>query len=271
MTFRRAFALLAVACLVITGCARGTALRPTSVPKPRPAAPSISTSATGPAPVGPPAGAAALLAAVRPLRSTTAELTLTQYSQRLTVQLDGAARKAHVSSSIVEMITIGPQTWFRTWVGSWINGPGGGAVHWMRVDMARVTKPNGLPLNLNSDTDLLGMPSLVAGVTAAHWEDPRHVSGTVDVTRTNGLCGMLEDALQIIRTKLGIAIPFTANLDQQGRLADLVFGAGAGSAVPVAELKITGYGSPQTVTAPGAADVVPMPEQMYFQINSVQS
>jgi hypothetical protein len=60
-------------------------------------------------------------------------------------------------------------------------------------------------------------------------------------------------------------VPFTATLDDQGRITKVVLSLPKIESLPAADLTVNyaGYGSTVQITAPAAADTVPAPDLVY--------
>lgn len=137
---------------------------------------------------------------------------------------------------------------------------------WMHVDVSKAAKGSELDIDL-ADPDLTGATGLVAGVLTVQG-DNRTVTGTLDATKATADTGLLDtDTIK----EMGAAaksLPFTATLDDRGRLTRLEIDAPAADDVPAGKwaISISGYGQ-QSASPKPTGDVKEMPDSGYETLN----
>jgi hypothetical protein len=134
------------------------------------------------------------------------------------------SESARLTTDSLEIVLAEPDRWVREVA----DGP-----TWYRVDSSRVVAGGDLDLEL-TDPDLVGLDTMIAAVTEVRG-DPRTITGKLDGARA-------KSAYLDVRT----AVAFTANLDSQGRLAELDIDGPAGRWV----LTVSGYGQQKPQTRP---------------------
>ncbi|MBL7255075.1 hypothetical protein [Paractinoplanes lichenicola] len=130
---------------------------------------------------------------------------------------------------------------------------GAAAKKWMHIDLSTV--PESSSLNIKNNDPKVTAKLLTSAMSVKKTGDNKF-SGTVDMTKSptfnaqtaKGLAGKMK------------AVPFTAEVDAEGRLVELTFdmekiAAGAGEMIT----RYSDFGVPVAVEAPPAAQVVEMP------------
>jgi hypothetical protein len=137
---------------------------------------------------------------------------------------------------------------------------------WILIDTSKLGKDVAMPLDAADLTDPLDVDGLNQGVTSVIRVDATHYTGTIDLTQTGGVSSPDPDDL----TKAGDqakAVPFTATLDDQGRL--LTFSVnGAKISKPLQfELVFSHYGAATAATQPTATNTVAASSSVYSLLN----
>jgi hypothetical protein len=130
----------------------------------------------------------------------------------------------------------------------------------MLVDRSRLSSDAAVPLDETGAPDL-GLTDLFKnGLGEAERADATHFTGTVDVTAADGLLAPSDKTMQKAGTEAK-SVPFTATIDDKGRLT--AFREEPGSIDPELgmELTFTGFGSVQPVSKPTGA--IPATEAVY--------
>jgi hypothetical protein len=161
---------------------------------------------------------------------------------------------------------IGSDLWAKIDLGALNSQVGLDPTKWIKIDATKVDESS-IGLNLSNLSDVLDIGSLTKAVSNVQRTDATHLTGTIDLTSLTGTEKPDADALK----KAGAAaksVPFTATLDDQGRLSDLkINGDSIDSGLSV-DIALSNVGSPTAVTAPPAADVVPAPAAIYQILGS---
>lgn len=253
--------VLAAVALALSGCtADGTAT------------PGTSASATGSTPsaaassgAADPAAAAALGTATSALGNTSFKVTMTSGpSLRVTGLVDAPGGKG-----TAELVATGTSTEITVktlLVGQdlYVQVPGvTKAGTWTHVDVSRL--PEGANVGLRpGQIDPANTAQLLTSTTDVRQVDPRSYEGTLDLTKAAGLTGI--DKVTI--DSYGAAaqrVPFTAGLDEQGRLSALTIQLPPvnGQETRPLEVLYTDYGLPVTADVPPANTVVEAPDNLY--------
>jgi hypothetical protein len=136
---------------------------------------------------------------------------------------------------------------------------------WLHVDMSKVKNPDEFDF---ATPDASGATSLLAGVVAAQG-DAHDITGTIDATKAGDNAGIL-DSEDVKAMGAGAkALPFTAKLDDQGRLTHLEIDVPKAGETPAGKwtIDLTGYGSQQPLTKPTGV-VKEMPDTGYSALDS---
>ncbi|WP_328462003.1 hypothetical protein OHA21_34045 [Actinoplanes sp. NBC_00393] len=129
---------------------------------------------------------------------------------------------------------------------------------WTHLDMSRL--PDGANTGLRPGRiDPVDTARLISSTTDVHSTGARSYAGTVDLTQATGVAGLDKVTIE----GYGPAaqrVPFTAGLDEQGRLSALTLQLPQST---VLEALYTDYGTTVTAARPPAAQVVEAPEDVY--------
>lgn len=213
----------------------------------------------------------ALSAAVTALSTTSYKLHMQQSDGSVTGEIDPAAKTAQVTSTgtvsgqniSVGYTVITPDVWTKIDLGATLNKqlgltPG----TWMHIDRTKVTDRSQLPVNAAGEFTI---GTLLTGVANVQQTDSTHYTGTVDLTDTNSLLSPDKDAL----TKAGAkakAVPFTATLDDQGRLTSFKEDGATIDPALTVEITFTDFGAPMSITKPAGA--IEAPAAIYQFLNA---
>jgi hypothetical protein len=253
--------VLTAVALALAGCTSdsGTATPGTSSSAgSTPSAPSSASAAD-------PAATAALGQAAAALGNTSFKATLTSGpSLRVTGLLD-----APNSKGTAELVATGTNTEITVkslLVGQdlYVQVPGVTKANtWTHLDIARL--PEGADVGLRpGQIDPANTAQLLSSTTDVQTVDSRSYKGTLDLTKVAGVTGI--DKVTV--DSYGAAaqnVPFTAGLDEQGRLSALTIELPAVNGTPTKPLEVlyTDYGIAVTAEAPPAAEIVEAPENLY--------
>jgi hypothetical protein len=248
---------LAVASLALAACSSTS----TS------SSPAGSVSASGPTPSSAPS--AALVAAASSLSGKGYDLTLTAAGATGTGSVDPANHavtfdakgSAGGQTFELDLTGIGTDLWAKIDLGSLNSQVGLDPSKWLKIDATKVDDSS-IGIDLSNLSDVLDLDSLTKAVSNVQRTDATHLTGTIDLTRLTGAVKPDSDSLG----KAGAAaksVPFTATLDNQGRLSELKINGDSIDKGLTVDIAVANIGSPTAVTAPPAADVVPAPAAIY--------
>jgi hypothetical protein len=168
----------------------------------------------------------------------------------------------------VDFTQIGDKFYAKLDLGSLQSQLGVPADQWMSIDESKLTGAQAVPFDMSGSTDALdvaGLLTSVSDVTYPNPSDPTRISGTVDLTAATGVGAPdpsdLKDAGAAAKST-----PFTATIDDQGRLTDLKIDADAYDGNLSDEIMYSDFGSPDAVSAPAAS--VPAPASAYAFFNN---
>ena len=238
--------VFAALCIGLAGCGNTAAPIVSATP---------SAGATGADASPPSAATAELTAAAQKLNDDTVKVTLESATVTSTGNLDPKADKATMSVKIgtgssVDLRSIGQDAWLQA-----TGVPGVEPGKWLHLDGARLA---GTTFDALPDGDAAGAGKFVERMADVSKTGDGAYSGTIDLTKVAG-SGVSVDVLG----GKGNAVPFTAAVDDQGRLTKLTIDLS--SIDPQLGMLTTTYsdfGSTVTVAAPPTADVVEAPESL---------
>ncbi len=212
---------------------------------------------------------AALAASILPLATSSYQFTITsaaltgngaadQATQAATLTATGTAEGVSIK---LDFIRIGNDAYAKLDFGG-LNGQLGiQSDKYLHLDVTKLGASPSLPLNLTgSPVDLAG---LLTGVNddVKTTDGGRTYTGTIDLTKATGDNVPDADVLKNVGDKAK-AVPFTAKLDDQGRLSDLKIDGSAIDPQLSFETSITGYGTAANVTKPDDSQVVEAPDSV---------
>jgi len=261
VTRRRVAAILA-ALLVGAGLAACTDGPPPVTP----------TASAGPRP---PSATETLTLALSLVKGMNCDLTVTQPGQDsiATGSVNYGTQSAMITSKSragnavisIEAVEVGPKVWTRIDLGPSNARLGLNPKKWYLVDQAKLTGARKKLLDV-ANFDVLDIAGLMTSTTGLARKDATHVTGTVDLTRSIGVSAPTPSDLE--KAGPGAAtVPFTATVDDQGRLIDLMIQADAVDRDLTNEYAFSNIGSPEPVAAPAADDVAAAPAAVYQIFN----
>ncbi|MFI5494652.1 hypothetical protein [Actinoplanes sp. NPDC051859] len=255
-------ASLAAAALAVGGCSANGSATPGS-------------SASGGAPVASASAGAADPAAAAALAAATAQLGTSSFKMTLTsgpgLQLTGLM-DAPNSAGTATLVASGSNTEIQVktlLVGQdlYVQIPGiTKADTWTHVDVSRL--PEGANVGLRpGQIDPVNTAQLLSSTTDLQQVDPRSFRGTLDLSKAAGVAGVDQ---KMITTWGAQAqnVPFTAGLDEQGRLSALTIQLPAvnGQQAQPLEVLYTDYGTAVNAQRPAAAQITEAPDSLYTSL-----
>ena len=253
--------VLAAVGLALAGCdAAGTA-----TPGASSGAPAVAPNSATSSGAADPAAAAALGRATAALGNTSFKATLTSGpALRVTALVDPVS-----GQGTADLVATGTNTEITVktlLIGQdlYVQVPGVTRANtWTHLDVARL--PEGADVGLRpGQIDPANTAQLLTSTTDVQMVDSRSYRGTLDLTKVAGVTGV--DKVTV--DTYGAAaqnVPFTAGLDDQGRLSALTIQLPAVSGTPTQPLEVlyTDYGTTVTVQNPPAAQVIEAPAELY--------
>ena len=244
------------------------------------AACSTSTSNT-PGPNSAPTTTAAAVSPAEQFAAALGKLKTIGFDTTLTLPAQGATTKASVDyttksatqTATVELLgqtlmvaatLIGTDLWMKADLGPLARGGGIDKTKWYRADPAKL-KDDSKPFDLTGP-EPLGITSIFTSVAAVTRTDATHLAGTVDLTKATGPQSPDDTAVK----DAGAAathVPFTATLDDQGRLVELKITPADANKDLAEDITFTRYGSPTPIAAPAASEVLPATSALYDALN----
>jgi hypothetical protein len=139
---------------------------------------------------------------------------------------------------------------------------------WTHVDVSRL--PEGANTGLRpGQIDPANTAQLLSSATDVQQVDSRSYKGTLDLSKAVGLAGVNKVTVDSWGTAAS-QVPFTAGLDDQGRLSALTMQPPAvnGKASPPIEVLYTDYGTTVDAQRPAASEIVEAPDNFYKALGS---
>ena len=250
---------MATVALAVAGCDNGSATP--SAGAPTTDVPSAGTSSSA----ADPAALSALSAAAAKLGTTSFKVTVTSGTGfKMTGAIDAphGAGTAQVTASgqnaelNIKTVMIDNDLYVQV--------PGiTKAGTWTHLDSSRL--PAGANIGLRpGQIDPVNTAALLGSTTDVHSTGGNSYAGTLDLTKAAGLAGIDQVTIDGYGTAAQ-KVPFTAGLDDQGRLAALTINlpAVSGQQVQPIEALYTDYGVPVTVDRPAASEVTEASDSLY--------
>jgi hypothetical protein len=255
-------ATMATAALAVAGCDNGGTT--TTTPGAGASAPATAT-ATGSASAADPAAVQALSAATAKLGTTSFKVTATSGPGfKLIGGIDPAKGvgtadlTASGTNAELKVKTLLIQQ------DLYVQVPGvTKAGTWTHLDVSRL--PEGANVGLRpGQIDPVNTANLLSSATDVTANGSSSYAGTVDLTKAVGLAGVD----QVTIDSYGNAaqkVPFTAGLDDQGRLSVLTIQLPAAAGKPIQPLEVlySDYGVPVDAARPTAAQITEAPDSLY--------
>ncbi|OJF10779.1 LolA-like protein [Couchioplanes caeruleus] len=253
-------ASLAAVALAVGGCSADNAATP-GAGTPSGSVPGASASAG----VADPAAAAALADAAAKLSTTSFKVSMTSGPGlnlnglmdapngvgTATVAITGSNTKIEIKTLLVD------QDLYLQIPGITKTGT------WTHVDVSRL--PEGANVGLRpGQIDPANTAQLLSSTTDVQRVDPRSFRGTLDLTKVAGVVGVDQKMVSSLGSQAQ-NVPFTAGLDEQGRLSALTiqFPAVNGQQAQPLEVLYSDYGTPVDAKRPPAAQIIEAPDSLY--------
>ncbi|WP_434742889.1 hypothetical protein [Micromonospora sp. SH-82] len=140
---------------------------------------------------------------------------------------------------------------------------------YQKVDPARAEGVEGLTFDRAEDYDPAGGEELVKAASDIEKAGEGRYTGTVDLTKATDAGAIDEEFVKELGGKAA-AVPFTATLDPQGRLTELVLTMPAAGGFPAHDVavKYADYGAAPEVKKPPADKVVKAADRVYTLFES---
>ena len=250
--------MMAAVALGVAGCTADGTTPDTSASGATPSAPSSSGAAD-------PAAASALASAAAALGNTSFKITVTSGpGVKLTGLIDAPNNKG---TSTLDLSGPNANLSVKTLLVDqdlYVQVPGiTKAGTWTHVDVSRL--PEGANVGLRPGRiDPANTAKLLTSTTDVHQVDARSYQGNLDLTKAAGLTGVDK----VTMDNMGTAaqnVPFTAGLDDQGRLSALTIQLPAvnGKQSQPLEVLYTDYGTTVDAQRPPASQVIEAPNNVY--------
>ncbi|MFI7550569.1 hypothetical protein ACIBQ2_12535 [Micromonospora sediminimaris] len=184
--------------------------------------------------------------------SNSAQMTMTMGDEDFTMDFD--------------LIQIQPDTWVKVDLGDLFAGvPGMEAIKdkYQHLDAAKAKDAKNLDI-FKEGTDPADAAGMFEGLAEVQKTGEGTYSGTFDLTSVKDSVAADEDMLKALGDQAK-AIPFTAKLDAEGRLSELVMSVPAAGETKAQDIKVTyaDYGAATAVQKPPADQVIEASEQTY--------
>ncbi|MFG1678270.1 hypothetical protein [Micromonospora sp. NPDC049282] len=133
---------------------------------------------------------------------------------------------------------------------------------WLKLDRARL-RPEG---QLAQGLDIRAQAGILGGVVSAQSAGNGRYTGVADPDKAVAAASSeseratLRNAFKVLKTK---AVPFTATLDDAGRLTLLTYTFDTAAGAVDNEMKMHSFGEPVTITAPKASQTEAAAAEMY--------
>jgi hypothetical protein len=174
----------------------------------------------------------------------------------LSLTATGIADSASVK---LDFIVVGTDLYAKIDLGALSSQLGIQTDKYMHLDATKLGANPSLPIGINGDP--VNVSGTLAGLNDVQTTDGKTFTGTIDLTKVTGDKAPDPSVLQKAGDKAK-AVPFTAVLDDQGRLTSLkVDGASIDPSLAL-EATFTGYGTSPGITKPDAAQVVEAPDSV---------
>lgn len=137
---------------------------------------------------------------------------------------------------------------------------------WTHVDVSRL--PEGANVGLRpGQIDPANTAQLLSSTTDVQQVDPRSYRGTVDLTKAAGVAGIDQKMISTWGAQAQ-DVPFTAGLDEQGRLSALTIQLPAvnGQQAQPLEVLYTDYGTTVDAQRPPASQLTEAPDSLYTSL-----
>ena len=201
----------------------------------------------------------ALAASTTELKTGNYALAATTPDMKVTgsvhVPSKSGALKMDISSEgttfTMELIGVTPDRWVR--IGSsdpQLRSFLGDGKSWSHLDTSKIKKGGDLDIDVTT-ADVLGLDPLIKGATTVKG-DAKNVAGIIDATKIEAEDSLLDSDDIKAMGPAAATLPFTATLDDRGRLVSLVIDAPKAGDTPAGKWSYTlsGYGEQKAQTKP---------------------
>lgn len=210
----------------------------------------------------------ALLASVGQLSKTTYKFHLASDGMTGDGAADPANKAVMMSMSgteddvtvKIDYIMIGGEHWIQMDLGDANELMGIAAGKYMHLDAAKLGDNNSLSSTAEDAADLAS--GMFDGLVDVKQVDGQHITGTIDLTKVSEDVAPDTETLNKAGGKAK-AVPFTATLDSQGRLASFKVDMAAIDVNQSLEVSYSEYGAPVTISKPDASKVTEAPSDVY--------
>jgi hypothetical protein len=215
----------------------------------------------------------ALSTSIKAFSTTSYKFRMQSSDASVTGEVDPAAKTAQILSSGTEsgqIFSVGytvitPDVWTKIDLGDTLNKKFGLDKNtWMHIDRTKITDSSQLPVNSAGELTF-SISDLLLGVANVRQTDSTHYTGTIDVTNINSALSPNKDALAKAGDKAK-AVPFTATLDDQGRMTSLKEDGATIDPGLTSEITFTDFGAPMSITKPAGA--IEGPAALYQFLNA---
>jgi len=213
------------------------------------------------------AGKAALLASTKSLATSSYNFTIKSARVDGTGAADPTNKMAKATATgtmngmslKVDFIQVGNDLYAKLDLGPLGNQLGVQTDKYYHADATKLGDTTILPFgDTGQPVDAAG---LLSGVNDVQSTDGKHFTGTIDATKMTGDFAPNSDALKNAGDKAK-SIPFTATLDDQGRLTELnVNGSSIDPALGI-EITVSDYGSATGISKPDSSQVIEAPDSV---------
>ncbi|MEU7876080.1 hypothetical protein [Dactylosporangium sp. NPDC049140] len=174
-------------------------------------------------------------------------------------------------SITMEVLLIEPDAYVKLDLGAMAEIYGvaqGNGKTWMHLDRSKVKDAESLGLSAD-ETDMLDLKALLQSAQSVQAAGDRKYKGTLDLAKGAGSPMTDEDVIKALANKAA-SVPFTATLDAQGRLAELLIDVPAAGDKKAYQLKltVTQYGSATVPAKPTGNAVIEAPATVYGFFNN---
>ena len=250
--------MMATVALAVAGCANDSALPSTGASADSPSTPASSSAAD-------PAAAAALAQATAALGTSSFKLTMTSGpGVRLTGLIDAPNSKGTATLNVTGSNTDIEVKSLLVAQDLYVQIPGvTKAGTWTHLDVSRLS--DGAVVGLRpGQIDPVNTSKVLTSTTDVQQVDAKSFKGTLDLTKVAGITGV-DPSMVTMWGAAAKNVPFTAGLDDQGRLSVLTIQlpAAGGEQAQSLDVQYTDYGSPITAERPAASEVIEAPADVY--------
>ncbi|GAA2642576.1 hypothetical protein GCM10010399_90670 [Dactylosporangium fulvum] len=192
--------------------------------------------------------------------------------------IDGPKKQAYIkmistdpdAKFTMEVLLIEPDAYVKMDMGELAKLPGMQALNgktWMHVDRSKIKDAKSLVLGAN-ETDMLDLKALLQSAQSVQQAGDRKYGGTLDLAKGENSPMTDEDVVKALGDKAA-SVPFTATLDAEGHLTELLIDVPAAGDKKAHQLKLTvnQYGTATVPAKPTGKAVIEAPADTYDIFN----